>query len=163
MARQEQDREDLYEEFRSAVRKWEIQTPNHLEPVVFGVRKDGRFSIYFDQDHCYHFNAEYQLQRAYRAGSLYRTQGTTLAKLTRTRTENETILNRVDLNERELTEFLVELQNRLDALIFDLKNQKHEILRSEPLNVDMDEFRTSLDALSQHAIQLAPAYATRRN
>lgn len=162
MARHEEDREDLYEEFRSAVNKWEIQIPSHPDAVVLGIRKDGRFSIYFDQDHCYHFNSGYQLLRAYKAGSLYRTQGTTLAKLTRIRTEKETILNRVDLNERELSEFIEVLQKRLNTLIFDLRNRKHEILRSEPLNKNIDEIHITLGALSQNDIQLAPAYATRR-
>lgn len=162
MARHEADREDLYEEFRSAVQKWEIQTSGFSEPVVLGVRKDGRFSIYFDQDHCYHFNSGYQLLRAYRAGSLYRTQGTTLAKLTRTRTEKETILNRVDLNERELSEFLEELETYLQDFSATLTKQQYEVLRSQPAGLGIAELQAALQRICQSKVQLAPAYATKR-
>lgn len=163
MARHEADREDLFDEFRSAMQKWEVQPTEAAPPVVCGIRKDGRRSIYLDQDHCYHFNEHCQLMRAYHAGSLYRTQGRTLAKLTRERTASETILHRVDLSEDQLAEFLDNLQDSLSALLESLSPSHSLLLRAVPPEADISEMIAVIRSLCERNVQLAPAYATRRN
>ena len=117
MARREEDREDLMAEATALVRRTEVVGPGYDEPVVIGFRRDGGLSLYFGADPAYHLDPEGRLKRAYRGGLLYRTQGETLAELTRERTEAETILRRRDLPPDELGPFLAEMAGRLTTLL----------------------------------------------
>jgi hypothetical protein len=85
MARTEADREDLMAEAVALVRRVELALPGQDEPLVCGFRRDGSFSVYVGQDPVFHFDSRLRLRRAYRGGKLYRTQGDTLAELTRVR------------------------------------------------------------------------------
>lgn len=162
MARHEADREDLYEEFRSAVMKWEILIDGTDQMVVAGIRKDGRTSLYFSQDDCFHFNDELQLLRAYVAGDLYRTQGTTLARLRRVRTEEQTELRRHDLSENELSELLAHLKSQIGSLLKKVEQRSITVVRAQPEQSELDHLRAKLQRLSGFPIQLAAAYPTRR-
>ena len=116
MAQNESDREDLMAEATALRRRVELQVPSETEHTIAGFRDDGRFSLYFGPDPVYHFDGEGGLRRAYLDGKLYRTQGTTLARLTRNRTEQATLLRRNDLSELELQEFLHAMRCRLQNL-----------------------------------------------
>ena len=97
MARQESDRDDLMGEATALVRRAEWKPLSGVEAVVTGFRRDGSMSLYFGADPVYHFDETGRLKRAFLAGRLYRTQGTTLAELTRRREKTETHLIRRDL------------------------------------------------------------------
>jgi hypothetical protein len=113
MARQESDREDLMREATALVRRVELDVPGEPEPVVCGFHADGRLSVYFGSDPVYHFDPEGRLRRAFVDGHLFRTQGTTLACLTRVRTHAVTELRRRDLNPEELAAFFREMRGRI--------------------------------------------------
>ena len=122
MARHEADREDLMREATALSPRIELALPGRAQRLVAGSRSGGRLSLYFGADPVYHFDSAGRLGRAYCAGSLYRSQGTTVARLTRHRTPQETRLQRHDLNALELDEFLramrrhmAELRETLDA------------------------------------------------
>src|SRR5690606_13058939 len=83
------------------------------EPIVAGFRRDVSLSVYIGADPGFHFDPEGRLKRAYVDGKLYRTQGDTLAELTRERTETETILRRRDLDAVELSRIFVLMRARL--------------------------------------------------
>lgn len=100
--------------------------------------------------------------RAYHAGALYRTQQTTLAKLTRERTPSETVLHRVDLNDEQLTEFLNQLRDALLQFLETLNLRNYQILRTDPLEIDTAKITEVLRSLCESKIELAPAFATRR-
>jgi hypothetical protein len=122
MARHESDRDDLWAEAVALTSRAELKLPGRTEPVLVGQRTNGWWSIYFGQDVMLQFTANGQLRRAFRDGNLYRTQGATLARLTRERTATETILRRHDLSAEALAEFrtwthdlLFELRSALDS------------------------------------------------
>ncbi len=117
MARNESDREDLMAEATGLTRRAELLVQGSPEPIVLGFREaTGWFSIYFGQDPVYTFNADGALRRSYAGGFLFRTQGTTLARLERVRTQHETVLQRTDLAARERDEFLTRMQDQLRTL-----------------------------------------------
>jgi len=60
--------------------------PGEPENVIARFRADGSPSIYFGSDPVYHFDEAGRLRRAFVEEQLFRTQGDTLARLTRTRT-----------------------------------------------------------------------------
>lgn len=117
MARHESDREDLMREATALTRRVELSVENFPDPVVAGFRDSaGWVSFYFGQDPTYTFDAERRLRRAFAGGNLYRTQGTTLARMIRERTPEATHLVRSDLPPDELTAFLQEMRSRLCRL-----------------------------------------------
>lgn len=125
MASHESDREDLLNEATALVRRAELTGPNDPEPVVIGFRRDGSLSVYFGADPVYHFDPEGRLKRAYVSGRLYRTQGDTLAELTRERSPSQTTLHRRDLSSLELRHLLTEIIDRITKLL--LQHRFHEI------------------------------------
>ena len=162
MARRESDREDLFEEFRSAVAKWELSVPGFDEHVVCGIRKDGRVSIYFGPDPVYHFDAENRLLRAYCDGFLYRTQGTTLAQLKRRRSETETSLIRHDLDVLQLQTFTGQCREKLSHLLATIQERQCVVIRREPLELEFARLSDCLEKILTESLQLANAYPTRK-
>lgn len=163
MARNESDREDLFAEIRTFVPRWEIRDSNGGSSIIVGLRADGRMAIYFGSDPCYHFDSALQLLRGYVDGCLYRTQGTTLARLYRQRSQAQTELLRTDLAVPELQQFLQALMNRLERLHQQFVTGKYVILRAEGGSAELLEtFMSRLAVLVSVGITLAPAYPTRR-
>lgn len=105
MARHEADREDLWAEAVSLTSRVGLIGKPDSPPILVGFRNNGWFSIYFGQDVMLQFTKDGGLRRAYRHGDLYRTQGATLARLRRQRSDEETTLLRQDLSPEELQEF----------------------------------------------------------
>ncbi len=132
MARHEADREDLMREATALRRRGEWRVPGMPEPVMAGFRNGGGCSVYFGQDPCYHFDAAGALRRAYAEEKLYRTQGHTLAELVRVRKERETVLQRRDLENEEVDEFLQRTRAELSCLYAALQSGNAVVLRQEP-------------------------------
>lgn len=150
MARHESDREDLLNEVTALSPRVELQCPGRAEPIVAGRHKDGRWSLYLGADPVYHFSPAGQLRRAYVGGSLYRSQGTTLARLDRVRTERETQLRRHDLAPAELAAFLGQMRSQLSELREHLNCGACRTLRQIPEAADfLPELRTALSAILQ--------------
>src|SRR5436190_17503305 len=116
MARHEAEREDLMAEATALRERIEYSVPGLSEPVVAGFRESGQWSIYFGSDPVYHFAADGALRRAFLEGDLFRSQGTTLARLTRVRTGDEVQLVRHDLAAAELEQFADRMKERLASL-----------------------------------------------
>ncbi len=116
MALNEQDREDLMREATTFFPRAELQADHESLPVFWGQKKSGHFSFYFGGDPVYQFDQCACLRRAFIDGQLYRTQGDTLARLTRERTSAETVLNRDDLTITELASLLQTMENRFQKL-----------------------------------------------
>jgi hypothetical protein len=162
MARQEADKEDLIRDAVALRNRIEWQVPNEPEPVVTGLRSDKSLSVFFGQDPVYHFNPDGQLRRAYVDGFLYRTQGETLAKMHRERTEAETVLVRVDLDEESLREFLSSMRARIKQLRNALQKETASCLRSVTENDATVNFPDALSKPESAMPPLAPAIASRR-
>jgi hypothetical protein len=88
--------------------------------IVIGFRASGWMSIYFGSDPMYQFDENGRLRRAFVGGHPFRTQGQTLARLTRHRTNSETTLLRHDLDDAELSAFRTEMLVRVTRLRDDL-------------------------------------------
>lgn len=157
MARIESDREDLMREASALVRRVEFSTGVDTVPLVAGFRSDGSLTIFFHADRMAQFDMANRLRRALDEGKLYRTQGTTLARLTRRRTDTATILDRHDLTPCELAEFLETLESGIIRLHAELTGGKVTILRQIPDDADvLAELSQRMDDLALRQIELAP-------
>ncbi len=76
-------RDDLMAEATALRERIEYSVAGQAEPVVAGFRTSGQWSLYFGSDPVYHFSANGALRRAFLGNDLYRSQGQTLARLTR--------------------------------------------------------------------------------
>jgi hypothetical protein len=156
MSRNESDREDLMAEATALRRRVELQVPGEAESVIAGFRDEGRISIYFGSDPVYHFDAQGRLRRAFVAGCLYRTGGTTLARLTRERTDTTTTLVRHDLSQADLQDFLIVMQSRLQTLQEMIETQQVAIVQQVPADsLILPEFSTALSTILDTRMPLA--------
>jgi hypothetical protein len=164
MSRHESDREDLFAEGTALTTRIELMLPGETDPVVAGCRPTGAWSIYFGGDPCYHFDAEGRLRRSFAGGYLYRTQGDTLARLQRTRTAEEVVLERTDLRPEYLSAFMQRMRLKLNLLQDALSRNAAEIRRQVPEGADVLAQLSAVVAtiLSQWP-KLSPAIPTRRN
>jgi hypothetical protein len=117
MARHESDREDLMQEATGLSRRVEWQVSFVPDPVVAGFKKNGAWSVYFGAEPVLQFDPSGCLRRAFYEGFLFRTQGSTLARLQRNRTSEETQLVRHDLDDSELAAFRVQACSWLRLLL----------------------------------------------
>lgn len=136
MARQEADREDLIKEAVALLPRAEFQLPDAADLLTAGFRADDAISLFFGQDPVYQFDKTGALRRAYVGGFLYRSQGTTLARLERIRSETQTTLQRQDLTDQELDQFQQTMTQRLQTLLTSLNAGHVQVLRSVPESVD---------------------------
>jgi hypothetical protein len=163
MARHEADREDLMREATALVRRCELQVPGLRENVIAGLRAGGGLSIYFGPDPVYHLDEASRLRRAYAGGSLYRRQGTTLARLERNRTAAATELIRHDLDGAELAEFRAELCRRLELLADSLRAGNVVLLNSVPQGDDLrPELLERIERFLAAGAPLAPCIKGKR-
>jgi hypothetical protein len=164
MSRTETDREDLMAEAVALVRRIEFAVPGRDESVVCGFRRDGGFSVYLGQDPVFHFDAALRLRRAFRGGKLYRTQGDTLAELTRNRGESTTTLVRRDLPPAKLAEFLDEMRATMRSLQVAVAEGRATVQRRVP-EQDADRLADVgriLTRIVDSEPALAPAIAGKR-
>lgn len=161
MARQESDREDLIREATALKQRVEWTVPGEPGPVVAGCRRDGSLSVFFDQDPVYQFTPHGQLRRAFVDGFLFRTQGSTLARLTRKRTETETTLVRYDLTKNELSEFHSTMRQRLTQLREQLVSGAVQVER-EVTDGTAPDYSAALQTVLETDEWLAPAFPGRR-
>lgn len=163
MARQESDREDLMREATALGRRAEWNVPGEPQSVIAGIRENGWLSLYFGPDPVYHFDESSRLRRAFVAGRLYRTQGTTLARLTRVRQAAATEMQRHDLNEAELADFRDRMRPRLEHLAEQLRTGQTTTVRSVPDGDDLrPEVIRALDSFLNSGQPLAPAVRGKR-
>ena len=159
MAQNESDSEDLMAEATALKRRIELRCPGEKQNVIAGFRDDGRLSIYFGHDPVYHVDEWGCLRRAFVDGRLYRSHGTTLARLTRVRTREQTELQRYDLSDEELEQFRQVACERLERFRQMLADGRAERVAQVPAD------ETSLPAGLEQQIgvilegnmQLAPA------
>lgn len=164
MARQQSDREDLLAEAVALVRRAEWQVGDVL--VLIGTRPTGCLSVYLGQDRSYQFDEAGRLRRAYADPDLFRTQGTTLAQLTRTRTDGESHLLRTDLSQAALVEFRREMLARLEAVLQSIGRADNPPRRQVPVGdpTVTSSLRDQLAAIvnSSRSDWLAPAIRGKR-
>jgi hypothetical protein len=163
MAREESDREDLLREAVALVRRVELSFPDRIDPVFVGFKRTNGLSVYFGPDPVYQFDERGRLRRAYVAGLLYRTQGSTLARLSRERSERETVLVRTDLSPAELTEFLQAMQDQLAWLAAAIAARAYAKKEQIPPDPNLDpELVSALEVCLAADPPLAPAFPGRR-
>ena len=159
MARHESDREDIWAEAVAMTSRAELSGSAVTSPILVGFRDNGWFSVYFGQDVMLQFTADGGLRRAFRQGQLFRTQGATLARLERQRTDAETVLDRHDLNAEELAEFQLWVRERIVELADLLAAGELEMRRE--INVRPEPLLDSVTAMLQRILTadrfLAPA------
>ena len=117
MAKQEDNREDLMTDATAYVRRIEFECAATSRVVFAGFRIDERFSMYFDQDPVYHFDARDRLKGAFVDGRQYRSTGTTLCGLLRLRNATSTVLQRKNLSPEQLSGFADRLWKDCEAVL----------------------------------------------
>jgi|GEM_PF-725430 len=166
MALNEQDREDLMREATAFFPRGELQVEHEMFPVFWGQKKNGHYAFYFGSDPVYQFDQSGCLRRAFVDGQIFRTQGNTLARLTRVRNSDENILKRHDLTTTELANLLQAMRKRF---------QKLESVFGEPQHVRLLHFiadsseseiqeliQIQIKQVVQHSDQLAPRIRGKR-
>lgn len=161
MARDESDREDLIREATALQNRVEWRIRDETGVIFAGVRSNGSLAIYFGPDPVYQFSIDGGLRRAYAGGFLYRTQGTTLAKLVRRRSSQETLLHRSELNSSELSQFLSSMDEKLTRLVQSIADGSAAEIRSVSDGTAPD-YETLINAALNASPRLAPAILTRR-
>lgn len=165
MSQKESDREDLMREATALIRRAELALPDRPmeDPVIAGFRRDGSLAIYFGADPVYQFDDKHRLRRAYVAGHLYRTQGDTLARLTRERSPQETLLQRHDLTPDELETFLTAARNHLAKLHAAIGSNAVQVIAQIPTDENLlEEIEPFLTEALRENIALAPAFPGKR-
>jgi hypothetical protein len=139
MARQESDREDLLREATALVERIEIAPTgvSASEHVVVGFRDNGAASFFFGADPVYQFNPAGQLRRAYYRGRLIKVDHGRLMSLTRKRLENETQLLSRELSDREQSELIERMRERLGELAESLASERLTIIGQVPVDVSV--------------------------
>jgi len=137
MARHEADREDLMAEATALRERVELAIPGEIEHLVAGFRETGFFSLCFGPDPVFHFDAEARLRRAFVAGDLYRSQGHTLARLTRTRSGGEVYLVRHDLGPEEFEPLLAGMRERLIRLQEAIEGHTATVIARVPSDAEL--------------------------
>lgn len=162
-SRIEADREDLLAEAANLVERVEFKIPGIDTPVTIGRNRQGHWSFYFGPEPMSRFDADGGLRRAVRDGKLYRTQGETLAELTRVRLDHETQLQRRDLNESEVAVLLEEIRNELLTLKAAFENETATLLRQAGTTPQfVSELAAFLRTLTAAPLKLADALPTKR-
>jgi len=146
MPRHEADREDLMAEATALRERIEYSIEGRAGSIVAGFRQSGQWSLYFGADPVYHFAADGSLRRAFCGDELYRTQGTTLARLKRVRTADEVQLVRRDLTPAELSHFTSQMAGHLASLKTAIETGAAQMLRQVPADAAVEA--RLLDALS---------------
>lgn len=158
MARTEQDREDLLREATALRERIELSSPSWPHPVVCGFKSDGSFSVYLGQDPVYHFSDQGALRRSFKDGYLFRSQGMTLSRLERQRTNTETTLLRYDLNEQEHRQFLDDTQTDLLRLLQEISEGRTTIRGQVLVENDLlSRVRSLLESILNQPLRLSPA------
>jgi len=158
MARHSSDKDDLMAEVIALSPRVALLLPGIDAEIIAGRRSDGRWSVFFGGDPVYHFDAQNRLRRAFFAGNLYRSQGTTLARLSRHMTPAETVLLRHDLDPAELTAFLQNMRCDLARLAEALNSGKFTVQQSIPDDANfLPEFTSHLGHALNSESLLAPA------
>lgn len=155
MPRQEHDKEDLITDAVALINRVEysVYSDGLTSPqiVTAGFRSDHCLSVYFDQDPFYQFDLSGLLRRSYADGLLFRSQGDTLAKIKRQRSDGQVTLLRTDLTSTELQDFRASMQLRLQLLKNAIQSKTAVRLRSV---TEMPNFDTTLtkqiDAILGH-------------
>lgn len=158
MVRQEKDREDLMAEAHNFVHRCELRLPGQKGLIFGGFRRDGRLSLYFDQDPVYHFDSQGRIRRAFVAQRLYKAELGRLVQLTRVRSPQAVSLIRHDMSDQETAVWLQQAAQRFDILQQALDSQTHEVIRVYPGDVNVPEqIHRVLKRVAGHELRLAPS------
>ena len=158
MARNSADRDDLMAELVTLAPRVAFTVPDVADEIVAGRRNDGRWSIFFGGDPVYHFDPDHRLRRAFVDGLLYRSEGATLARLTRQPTAESTVLLRHDLTASELNVFLMQMRLALGTLLNCLRGGRVTMREVVPIASEyLGELADSLQLVLNTSDPLAPS------
>jgi len=170
MTRHEKDRENLMKDAQALTRRVSFRSSSEEKSapfleVVAGIRENGFLSVYFDQDPVFHFDDRNRLRRAFVDHFLYRSQGSTLARMRRERTVEKTVLQRQDLNDHELEQFQSRTIDTVDRFLNFLNQSTACVEKIIPADDDslVPEILVRLEEIKQQKCPLSPAMATKPN
>jgi len=101
MAKQKADREDLFREGTAMPIRGRLLIDQ--QDVVIGFRDDGAFSLYWDQDPVFQFDADRQLRRVFLNCNRYKSQNRRLVRLTQPAADQTAAVGRLRLLEETVS------------------------------------------------------------
>lgn len=143
MARTESDKEDLIRDATALVERAELVCDHDETLITIGFFRDGRCTVYLNQDPFYQFDSEGRLRRAYENGLLYRSQTDTLSSMVRERSSDadgnpqSVTLSRRDLDASELHEFLTRMHGYLRPLRDHIAASRYTVRRAVTADGDL--------------------------
>lgn len=131
MARESEDREDLFAEARALEPRIEWLATGSSLPIVLGLR-GAALSIYYTSDLVDHFNAMSELRRAFRSGEIVKSEAGQLIGMIRHRDLGSVELTATPWTTERTSFELQQCETRLVELIAQLERGEGKILRCEP-------------------------------
>ncbi len=133
MALEEQPREDLMREAVAYAKRSLLKMATFDEPVFWGQRRDGAWSIYFGEDPVFQFNGKDELRRAYFESCRYAAKAHRLYRLEKPLNGGQVQLSWIEdaKSERVIQQIVVE---RFAMIMDQLRSNSIEVLQTIPAN-----------------------------
>ena len=105
--------EDLLADATALVHRAKIELPTGNDPVVFGFRKNGALSLFFDSEIAYHFNRQHQIRRVFLHDERYKAEQGQLVCVRRIPDLRNVRLHSTPVDPSQLEHILSVLDDRL--------------------------------------------------
>ena len=147
MAINRQPREDLMREATAYHQRWKLRDANSLT-IFVGVRSQGAWSIYFEEDPVYQFNADGKLRRAHFQEQNYAADQGKLNLLVRPNRGGHVLQTKVycENNEQAICQ---DCLNRLQSLLQQIQTSAVQVVDAFPEAVD---FQSKVSELIGRAV-----------
>lgn len=161
----ESGNEDIMREAVSLLKRIELKCPSFRDLIVLGLNAQGWLFVYLGSDPMYRFDELGRLRRALVGGYLYRTSGSTLARLERSSktdtTHSESVLLRHELTANELQAFQARVSHELTLVRDELPTAA--VTRQQPSGEQSmpEMFHAMLETVLNASQFLAPAIVRR--
>jgi len=136
MARDQSDRENLLAEATALVERAEIAIEDG-RTIVVGFRRDSSFSVFFDSEPVFQFNAAGELRRAYYEGRLIKAELGKLIALDRQRADGQVQLVRDEFDDARSQQFIQAMSQHLEELTSVLESDRFRLVGQVSPNADV--------------------------
>ena len=149
--------EDLLADATALVQRAKIELPPGDDPIVFGFRKNGALSLFFDPEVAYHFNQHYQLRRVFLHGERYKAEQGQLVCVRRLPGLRNVRLQSTVVQPTQLEQILTVLNERLRRWQALLHEGNYRIIRQISTRGDVAKrLRDCIPELIRHRIANSP-------
>ncbi|MDA0658178.1 MAG: hypothetical protein O2931_11545 [Planctomycetota bacterium] len=142
MARDESDRDDVFQEATALVIRAECRLPGVQSEITIGFRRTGAASFYFHPDWVWHFDPQGSIRRGYDHGILLKAEQGRLVMLKRERFPDHVDLVSREATSEESANRMAQLSHDMEHLAKGVRGRQLQIVRGLP---DKSIFMTELE------------------